>query len=106
MGEIVGTMLINQITDFHEGENDYIIKLHSDSLSPGDYQINIVAYYEDEFGNEVSVDNVVPACVISVKSLFQNANDSNQNLVWLSQYWGKVRLQDLELVSSESSNEE
>jgi len=89
-GQNVCTILTDKTFSIQENENKCIrIRLDSSHLVSGKYRINIVAFLVDEFGSEFFLDGVYPGIVFEI-------DDKNQqdNLIWLPQYWGHIRLND------------
>ena len=69
--------------------------LSLDHIVSGQYRINIVAYQANEFGAENFLDGVYPGLVFRIDD---DANESGRGLVWLPQYWGHIKLDDVEIV--------
>lgn len=86
----VGTMLSNVCLDFDKEEKNIGLEIDLSHLATGKYQVNIIAYIVDEFGAEHFIDGVYPGLIFDVL-------EPENNLVWLSQYWGQVRLHDVKI---------
>ncbi len=91
-GTAAATSLSEKGVDF-EGNETKTLSLAMDTthLAPGKYRVDIVAYVCDEFGVEQFVDGVYPGFIIDI---VDDAKQKNK-LVWMHQYWGHVRLNDV-----------
>lgn len=67
------------------------MRLDTSHLTPGKYLVNIVAYIYDQFGNEQFLDGVFPGFLFEINDTI----DENNQLIWLHQYWGHIRLHDI-----------
>ena len=93
-GTIAGTMLSNESVTFQKGEEKYLnISLDTAHLMPGQYVVDIVAYVYDRVGNEDFLDGVYPGFSFMIK----NEMSEELSLNWLHQYWGHVKLHDLQI---------
>ena len=90
-GSLVGTMLTNTGVSFHPGNTQAVLTIDTAHMASGRYTIDIVAYVYDEFGNERLLDGVFPGFVLEIEDRVTESNE----LVWLHQYWGHVRLHDV-----------
>lgn len=91
-GNVVGTMLSKENSDYFQGDfNEHII-LRTDYLTDGKYRVDIVAYILNQFGDEEFLDGTYPGFV------FELVEDANLGIKWLGQYWGHVRLPDARIV--------
>lgn len=93
-GTKVGTMLSAQIVDFEANkENAIYLKVDTTHLAPGRYRADIIAYIYNEFGVEQFLDGVYPGIVFEINDTINGEN----KLIWLHQYWGHVRLHDIDV---------
>lgn len=91
-GSNVGTMLTDYPLVFlNKEEKDCRFILDLQHLAPGQYYGDIVAYLYNEFGNEQFLDGVYPGIVFEIEDKITQENQLN----WLHQYWGHVRLHDI-----------
>ena len=70
------------------------IVLDTEHLAPGRYRANIIAYQYNEFGSEQFLDGVYPGFIFDISEELNEKNKIN----WLPQYWGRVRLHDLDVI--------
>ena len=88
-GTIVGTVFSDKSLCGIEGQYlDIRMSLSTNNIAPGRYKCVLLAYEYDEEGNQVGVDRVDPAMAFEIV-------EQNGNLVWLSQYWGHVKFDDM-----------
>ena len=66
-------------------------------LTPGRYRVDIVAYIYNEFGMEQFLDGVYPGFVFEINDKI----DEENQLIWLHQYWGHIRLHDVDVKTEE-----
>ena len=93
-GTIVGTMLAGQTVCFKAGSiNKVSLKMNTIHLTPGRYRADIIAYTYNDFGQEQFLDGVYPGLVFEINDVL---NDENK-LLWLHQYWGHIRLHDVQI---------
>ncbi len=92
-GSNVGTLFSKEFCDFDAGEKKLLLTIDLSYIVPGRYFIDIVAYTMDSFGNEKLVDGVFPGLFFDIDDAFTEENKIN----WLHQYWGHVRLKDVQL---------
>ena len=90
-GSLAGTMLTNVGMSFCPGSTQIALTMNTMHMASGRYLLDIVAYVYDEFGNEQFLDGVFPGFVLDIDDCVANDNE----LVWLHQYWGHVRLHDV-----------
>jgi lipopolysaccharide transport system ATP-binding protein len=89
-GSIVGTVFTDKEVSAKTGQKiDLKLALDTDNLAPGSYKAVALAYERDCFGNQIGVDRVDPAL------FFEIAQSENANLVWLTQYWGHIKFDDM-----------
>lgn len=93
-GTQVGTMFTKEGISFRKGERKEIsLKMSTEHLTPGRYNIDIVVYVYDQFGNEDFIDGVYPGFAFDIS----NELSENNKLIWLHQYWGHIHLPDIEV---------
>ena len=93
-----GTMFLNQGINFEKNEEkDCCMIINTEHLVPGQYRVNIVAYVYDKFGVEQFLDGVYPGFVFEIDDTVNADNE----LIWLHQYWGHIRLHDIRVISDE-----
>lgn len=93
-GAVMATALTNSAINFEAGDIKPIsMTLDTAHLAPGRYTADIVAYQYDQFGGEQFVDGVYPGCYFEISD---KVDEENQ-LFWLHQYWGHVRLHDVKV---------
>ena len=93
-GDRAGTALSSQDNDFIIG-NDQIFTAEFDTthLTPGEYRIDVVAFFYNQFGAEQILDGVYPGFFIEI----DNTIDEENKITWLHQYWGHIRLHDVDI---------
>lgn len=95
-GSIIGTTFSDKgISGQHGQYINVAFRLPTKNFAPGKYKAVALAYEFDSYGNQVGVDRVNPALV------FEIADEASDSLLWLHQYWGHVRLDDLYIKSIE-----
>lgn len=88
-GTIVGTVFSDKsINGIVEQKLDIRMSLDSKNLTVGRYKCVMLAYEYDEQGNQIGVDRVDPAMAFEIV-------EPNGALVWLPQYWGHVKFDDM-----------
>lgn len=95
-----GTVAATALTDHslnYECQETRSETMHFDTahLTPGRYTADIIAYLFDEFGAEQFIDGVYPGFSFEVSD---KVDEENQ-LIWLHQYWGHIRLNDVKVES-------
>lgn len=90
---LAGTMLSADKLDFINGKNVVEMELDTEHLMKGQYRADIIAFMHDDFGNEQVVDGVYPGMFIEIVEKI----DEKQPIMWLHQYWGHVRLNDIKM---------
>ena len=89
-GSIVGTVFTDRTICAKIGEKiDLNISLKTDNFAVGKYRAVALAFEFDERGNQVGVDRVDPAMN------FEIVDNRANSLLWLPQYWGHVRFDDM-----------
>lgn len=93
---IAGTVFTDKMISVHQGDEfDLHISMPTVNFTPGRYRAVALFYERDPQGNQVGVDRVDPAL------RFETYYDSTEELVWLHQWWGHVRFDDMILESVE-----
>lgn len=89
-GSIVGTAFTNKVFDAEKNDKlDIIMSMDTKNFTPGKYKGVALVYEYDSVGNQIPVDRVDPAIA------FEMYNEGNHELVWLHQWWGYVRFDDI-----------
>lgn len=89
-GTVVGTSLSDKNISGSKGERlNIYLTINLDHFAPGKYKTVFIIYDYDEFGNEHPVDRVDPALC------FEMVNKEKNELIWLSKFWGHIKLDDL-----------
>ena len=97
-GTIAGTMIANNGINFEENQKRQCnLLMNTEHLAPGRYSVDIIAYVYDKFGTEQFLDGVYPGIVFGIDDTI----DADNELIWLHQYWGHIRLHDIEVLSDE-----
>ncbi|MBR1457637.1 MAG: hypothetical protein IJ594_10840, partial [Oscillospiraceae bacterium] len=76
-----------------QGEHTVRVEMDPIHLSSGQYTADLVAYLHDEKGKEDILDGVYPGVIFQISDPI----DAENYLDWHHQYWGAVRLHDLEV---------
>ncbi len=92
-GVKVGTMLSSSGLDLAPGAHELLLTMDLAHLMPGRYTADLVAYACDEDGSEDILDGVYPGVAFEVVGGLEETG----GLDWHHQYWGHVRLHDLEV---------
>lgn len=88
-GNIVGTIFSDSSVSAIEGERfDLHISFSTKNFPAGKYYAVALAYEYDRFGNQMGVDRVENALAFEIL-------EDKGGLVWLHQYWGHVRFDDM-----------
>ncbi|MBR4888523.1 MAG: ATP-binding cassette domain-containing protein, partial [Clostridia bacterium] len=91
-GTKIGTVFTDKEVSFQEKERKELsLKFDTEHFTPGRYIVDIVAYVYNEFGVEFFLDGVYPGFIFEID---EKLTEKNQ-LVWLHQYWGHIRLHDV-----------
>lgn len=91
-GTIAGTTFLDdKITSNSKEEFDVNMTFCTKNLPVGKYYSVALFYENNEFGYQVGVDRVDPAMV------FEIVDNQNLSLVWLHQYWGHVKFDEIKL---------
>lgn len=87
---IAGTTFSDKVFSRKKDDRfDLLLSLETKNLAPGRYHAVALFYESDSQGNQVGVDRVDPAVVFEM--IYTNADE----LVWLHQWWGHIRLNDM-----------
>ena len=87
---IAGTVFTDKYVSAKQGELvELKISLPTGNYAPGRYKAVALAFEKNEYGTQIGVDRVDPALC------FEVINSNEDNLVWLHQYWGHVRFDDM-----------
>lgn len=98
-GSIVGTVFADKEVSAKTGQYiDLKLTLDTANLAPGSYKAVALAYERDCFGNQIGVDRVDPAL------FFEIVQNENSDLVWLTQYWGHIKFDDMLIEDMEIIN--
>ncbi len=97
-GSIVGTTFSDKAVSEKEGNYfDLHMSLPTRNIPEGKYYAAALLYEYDEFGNQIVVDRVEPAITFEVES-------DNTELIWLHQWWGHVKFDDVILKEKINKN--
>ena len=89
-GSIVGTVFTDKKVAAETGQRfDLKLALNTNNLAPGSYKAIALAYERDRFGNQDYLDRVDPAL------FFEIVQRENDDLLWLAQYWGHIKFDDM-----------
>ncbi len=89
-GSIVGTVFTDKEVSAKAGQRiDLQLALELNNLAPGSYKAAALAYERDCFGNQSFVDRVDPALFLEI------VQSENDDLLWLTQYWGHIKFDDM-----------
>lgn len=89
-GTVAGTIFSDKPVSARKGQLvDLLISLSTKNFAPGRYKAVALTFEKNEYGAQVGVDRVDPALC------FEVTNPKNDNLIWLHQYWGHVRFDDM-----------
>ena len=99
-GTIVGTVFSDKKLSESKGTIfDIYMKMSMKNLAVGKYRCVALAYEYDKYGNQVGSDRVDPALS------FEVIDETKENLVWLHQYWGHVRFDNMITTGIKYKNE-
>lgn len=86
---IAGTNFLNENISCAKGEFfDLEISMPTKNIAPGKYKVAALLYESNQFGNQVFLDRVCPAMCFEIM-------EESGELVWLHQFWGHIRLDDM-----------
>lgn len=86
---------------FKIGMNRYDCILDTSPLAPGKYKIKIALYVLNDFGSEELLD-VLDNCIYFI---IEESNSMN-NMTWLHQWWGHIKLNNIRIENSEVINDQ
>ncbi len=92
-GTKTGTMLSGNTAEIKEGKNVLELRPDLTHLTPGQYRADLVAYLYDSDGNEDILDGVYPGFAFTIR----NSLNERHYLDWHHQYWGHIRLHDMQV---------
>ena len=93
----IGTMLSGSFADLRQGKNQIEIRMDTTHLTAGQYRADLVAYLFDDDGNEDILDGVYPGLIFEISA----DRISGNYLDWHHNYWGNIRLHDLQVENME-----
>lgn len=87
------TMVLDSKVDFTQNETKELeLEIDTKHLVPSRYQVDIVAFSTDQFGNDNYLEGVFPGFIFDM-----DENPDDDPLLWKMYNWGAVRLHDVEL---------
>ena len=92
-GTKVGSMLSNSISEIQLGDCEFQLEADLTGLTAGQYSADLVAYTADKKADETILDGVYPGIVFNLNE----APDADHHVKWSHQYWGHIRLVDLDV---------
>lgn len=93
---LTGTVFSDKMLSAKKGDIfDIAVSLNTKNLAPGKYSVAALFYEQDARGNQVGVDRVYPAFQ------FETYYEDAEHLVWLHQWWGHVRFDDMTVAKIE-----
>ena len=93
--QMIGTMLSAKGINIEPGENrNAFISMDTAHMMAGRYRADIVAYIQNDFGNELLIDGVYPGFDFELVE----DNNGNTSIIWNEKAWGHIRLHDIELI--------
>lgn len=90
---IVGTMFSDVSFSVHAGDNKVRVSISLDRMMPSHYKVTMLVYQSNSFGSQTFLDRIAEAFSFIIEE-----NDSN-DLMWLPQYWGSIKLPDIHIES-------
>lgn len=91
-GELIG-VAFSELLPLHEGSNKFKFKWDMNILAPGEYTVLVNFSSVDGRGNEVTLDHLLNAFSFSIDEFPEN------RIIWNTQYWGKAKIGQLEMIS-------
>ena len=92
-------MFSNKGIDAEAGQKlDVYLDIPTKNFAPGKYECIALAYIDNEYGNQMGVDRVAPAMIMEIIN-----SKNNAGLIWLPQYWGNVRFDDMKIEKVKSA---
>jgi len=92
-GTKIGSMLSSPVAVVRKGDCRFRLEMDLTGLTSGQYRADLVAYTTDKNGIQELLDGVYPGIVFEVT----DSPDTDHHVGWDHQYWGHVRLRDMEL---------
>ena len=87
------TMILDSKVNFEQNETKELeVEIDTKHLVPSRYQVDIVAFSTDPFGNDNYLEGVFPGFVFDM-----HENPEDEPLLWKMYNWGATRLHDVEL---------
>ena len=91
-GSFAGTMLSANSINIERGIGVSVnLSMSLKALMPGMYRVDLIAFLYDEFGHESVIDGVYPGFFLEIDEKITEKNP----IMWLHQYWGHIRLEDI-----------
>lgn len=90
---LAGIMMMDEEMNFEAGIYDIPITLELTHIMPGKYEINIIVYQHDQIGNQLYIDQVIPAFYFEIRGKITEYH----HLVWKHEYYGHNRLHDIQV---------
>ena len=91
------TMITDKEVSFGENEEKELsFELDTTHLAPSRYQVDVVAFETDEFGNESQLEGVFPGFIFDL-----NEGIEEKPLIWRIYNWGAVRLNNVKVQNDE-----
>lgn len=89
-GTIAGTVFSDKAISANLNEQiEIYISFPTKNYAPGKYYAVAVLFERDQYGNQVVIDRVDPALA------FEVLKNDEEDLIWLHQYWGHVKFNDM-----------
>ena len=92
-GTKIGSMLSNAVDTVREGACQFRLEMDLTGFTTGQYTADLVAYTADENGIQDKLDGVYPGIIFEVVA----SPDADHHIIWNQQYWGHIRLRDMQL---------
>ncbi len=92
-GTKIGSMLSNSVDTIREGSCRFRLEMDLTGFMAGKYSADIVAYTVGLSGMQELLDGVYPGIIFEV----ENSPQADHHVEWDHQYWGHIRLRDMEL---------
>ena len=92
-GTKIGSMLSTAVDMVREGTCRFRLEMDLTGFTTGQFSADLVAYTADENGIQGKLDGVYPGIIFEVVA----SPEADHHVVWNQQYWGHVRLRDMEL---------
>lgn len=92
-GIVAGTAFLSNRLSGKAGDTvDLHIKLHTKNFVPARYSVVALLYEDGCNGQQAGIDRVEPALIFEIVEINKNS------LVWLPQYWGYTKYDDMNLI--------